>query len=124
MSDIKKEEKNQEQLEAQLKRALADYQNLEKRFAKEKEEVVRFANQSLLLRLLGIMEGFEMVMKQFQELVNEQGFEKVELKEGDAFDASTMEAIDGEGKVVERVYSQAYKLHDKIVRPGRVKVRK
>ncbi len=111
-------------LEAQLKRALADYQNLEKRFEKEKEDIVRFANQSLLLKLLGITEGMEMVMKQFQELLEEQGFEKIVLNPGDAFDHTIMDAIDGEGAIVDTVYSNAYRLHDKIVRHGRVRVRK
>lgn len=116
--------KDAHDLEAQLKRALADYQNLEKRFEKEKAETIRYANQTLMLRLLGITEGLEMVMKQFQELLEEQGFEKVAIAVGDAFDNTTMEAIDGEGAIVDTVYSHAYRLHDKIIRHGRVKVRK
>ncbi|MCA9390477.1 nucleotide exchange factor GrpE, partial [candidate division WWE3 bacterium] len=39
-------------VEAQLKRALADYQNLQKRFEKEKQDVVRYANENLLLNML------------------------------------------------------------------------
>jgi len=111
------------ELEAQLKRALADYQNLQKRFDKEKEDVVKFANQVLLMKILGVLEGFEMVMKQFGDLLAQEGFEKVSIKEGAKFDANLMEAIDGEGDKVETIYSHPYKLHDKVVRHGRVKVR-
>lgn len=113
-----------EELEAQLKRALADYQNLQKRFDKEKEDVVKFANQVLLMKILGILEGFEMVMKQFGDLLTQEGFEKVSIEEGAKFDADFMDAIDGEGDKVEIVYSHPYKLHDKVVRHGRVKVQK
>jgi len=113
-----------EELEAQLKRALADYQNLQKRFDKEKEDVVKFANQVLLMKILGVLEGFEMVMKQFGDLLTQEGFEKVSIEEGAKFDADLMDAIDGEGDKVEIVYSHPYKLHDKVVRHGRVKVKK
>jgi len=111
------------ELEAQLKRALADYQNLQKRFDKEKEDVVKFANQVLLMKILGVLEGFEMVMKQFGDLLAQEGFEKVSIKEGAKFDANLMEAIDGEGDKVETIYSHPYKLHDKVVRHGTAKVR-
>ena len=112
-----------EELEAQLKRALADYQNLQKRFEKEKQEIVKFSNQVLLTKVLGVLEGFEMVMTQFSDILAKEGFEKVELHEGEKFDANTMEAIDGEGDVIDIVYSHAYTLHDRVVRHGRVKVK-
>lgn len=123
MSDDQITQTNEE-LEAQLKRALADYQNLQKRFEKEQQEVVKFANQVLLMKVLSVLEGFEMVMKQFGDLLTQEGFEKVTIKEGTKFDASLMEAIDGEGDKVEIIYSYPYKLHDKVVRHGRVKVKK
>lgn len=111
-------------VEAQLKRALADYQNLQKRFEKEKQDVVRYANENLLLNMLGIIQGFEMMMKQFQDLLADQGFEKVQINAGDSFDPQKMDAIDGEGTVVDTVYSYPYKLHDKVVSHGRVSVMK
>lgn len=111
-------------LSDQLKRALADYQNLQKRFEKEKQDVIKFSNQVLLMKILSVLEGFEMVMKQFSDLLAQEGFEKVKITEGAKFDANLMEAIDGEGEMVDTVYSHAYKLHEKIVRHGRVKVKK
>jgi len=123
MSDDQITQTNEE-LEAQLKRALADYQNLQKRFEKEQQDVVKFANQVLLMKVLSVLEGFEMVMKQFGDLLTQEGFEKIAIKEGTKFDASLMEAIDGEGNKVESIYSHPYKLHDKVVRHGRVKVQK
>lgn len=111
-----------EQLEEQLKRALADYQNLQKRVEKERQDVVKFANETLLMRMLGIVEGFEMIMKQFQDVLQDNGFEKINIQPGDGFDTQLMEAIDGEGTTVDQVYSYPYKLHDRVVRVGRVTV--
>ena len=48
----KKIEKQETELENQLKRALADYQNLEKRIAQEKSSWIKTSNKDLILRLL------------------------------------------------------------------------
>lgn len=123
---IKDSEKDKkiEELENQLKRALADYQNLQKRFEKEREQVVKFANQTLLVNLISILDGFEMVFVQFKDFLRLGGFERVEVGAGDNFDPKLMEAIEGEGEKVEKVLSAAYKLHDKIIKPARVRVTK
>lgn len=126
MSQSIKDQKDQKiaELENQLKRALADYQNLQKRFEKEREQMIKFANEMLLLRLMGVLDGLEIVFNQFKEVLKESGFEKVEIKEGESFDAQLMEALEGEGERVEKVLSAAYKLHDKVVKPARVRVTK
>jgi len=41
-----------EDIKNQLKRALADYSNLQKRFEEEKRYLVKYANATLLLKLL------------------------------------------------------------------------
>lgn len=109
-------------IESQLKRALADYQNLQKRVEKEKADAKKFANEVLLLKLLGIVEGFEIVMKQIQDVFDSEGFEKVVITSGDMFDGDLMEAIDGEGTTVDAVFSSAYRLHGKVVKHARVTV--
>ncbi|MCA9397517.1 nucleotide exchange factor GrpE [candidate division WWE3 bacterium] len=124
MSDKEHTDSTNQELEAQLKRALADYQNLQKRFDKEKQDVVRFANEALLIKMLGVVEGFDMVMAQFREMLDDHGFTKMEVQSGDTFDPNTMEAIDGEGTVVDVVYSYPYTLHDKVVQVARVSVKK
>lgn len=112
--------------EAQLQRALADYANLKKRFEKEKEDIVKFSNEVLLMQMLGVVDGFEMTMREMQNLLERSGFKKVEVNVGDKFDPNTMEAIErgGEGEEVAFVYAHAYSLHDKVVRPAKVKVGK
>lgn len=114
---------NPEDLEKQLKRALADYQNQKKRFEKEKTEVVKFANESLLLNLVGVVEGLEMTLKQFRAILQQTGFERIKVDKGDKFNGEMMEAVDGEGETVTEVLANGYKLHDKIVQPAKVKVK-
>lgn len=118
--------KKVQELEDQLKRALADYENLQKRVEKEKTEVIKFANELLLLKILGIVDGLEMVLSQFRQLLKSEGFVTVEVKEGDKFDPQLHEAVgsEGEGETIIEVLSRAYKLHDKIIRPARVRVGK
>jgi len=70
----KKNEKKVEQeteelsnLENQLKRALADYQNLEKRIASEKSSWILASNKNLLLRLLPGLDSLLLAEKHTQD---------------------------------------------------------
>ena len=132
--NIKNEEiKN---IENQLKRALADYQNLEKRIAGEKGEWIKTANKDLLLKLLPGLdnlilayehtkdEGVKLSIKHFIDTLAEIGVTKIETV-GKDFDPKFMEAvatIEGEdGKVIEET-RQGYVLFDTILRPAQVVV--
>ena len=52
-------EKKVEELEKQWKRALADYQNLEKRINREQQDFIRFANEGLLDKILNVFDNLE-----------------------------------------------------------------
>jgi Molecular chaperone GrpE (heat shock protein) len=142
---MKKNEKKVEQedtelsnLENQLKRALADYQNLEKRIASEKSSWIKTANKSLLLQLLPGFdslllaeihtqdEGVKLSIKHFLDILEIEGVKKIETV-GKDFDPNLMEAIttrEGEdGKVLEEVRT-GYKIHDSVLRPAQVIVGK
>ena len=54
-------------LENQLKRALADYQNLEKRIASEKSSWILASNKNLLLRLLPGLDSLLLAEKHTQD---------------------------------------------------------
>lgn len=133
------EENEQEEvkhIENQLKRALADYQNLEKRIQTEKQDWIRLANKDLLLRLLPGLdslllaekhtsdEGVKISIKHFLDIFNEIGVKKIETV-GKDFDPNLMEAVatttGEEGKVVEEVKS-GFALFDSVLRPAQVVV--
>ncbi len=123
-------------LEAQLKRALADYQNLEKRFAKESKEVIKFANAALLTKLLDLKDnleravsalqdkGLNLVLAQLEKILKEEGV--VEIKAlAQKFNPATMEAeslVKGQKDIVVSVVRKGYLLHDRVLRPAKVQV--
>lgn len=130
--------KRNEELETQVKRLLADYQNLEKRTQAERGEIIQLANKELLLRILPALdtlmlaakhitdEGLRLSIAQFHDALRQEGVEKIETA-GKQFDPHTMECfetVEGEeGKVIEEAFA-GYKLFDKIIRPAQVKVGK
>lgn len=127
-----------QQLENQYKRALADYQNLEKRIAEEKIAWIKAANKNLLLKLLPGLdslllaekhtqdEGVKISIKHFLDILENEGVKKIETF-GKAFDPNLMEAIgtaEGEeGQVLEEARI-GYMLFDSVLRPAQVVVGK
>jgi molecular chaperone GrpE len=127
-----------EELENQLKRALADYQNLEKRVSEEKRIWVQQANKGMLLRLLPAIDtlelalkhaedkGIQMAITQVMQALKDEGVEKIKT-EGEEFDPHRMECVqtvDGpDGKVIQELRS-GYILYDKVLRPAQVTVGK
>ena len=138
--DTKKHQENEEfkNLENQLKRALADYQNLEKRIAEEKISWIKAANKDLLLKLLPGLdslilaekhtqdEGVKLSIKHFLDILELDGVKKIETV-GKDFDPNFMEAVSttqGEdGKIIEEVRT-GYTLFDQVLRPAQVVVGK
>lgn len=128
------EETELSSLENQLKRALADYQNLEKRIAEEKSSWIKTANKDLLLKLLPGLdslllaekhtqdEGVRISIKHFLDTLEQDGVKKIETV-GKDFDPNSMEAIgttEGEnGKVIEEARI-GYTLFGNILRPAQV----
>ncbi len=118
------------------KRALADYQNLQKRVSDERRDLILAANRDLLLRILSVLdtlvlankhdesEGLKVAIKQFEDILKSEGVTKVETK-GLEFDPQFMEAVaidsGEENKVLEEMRS-GFMLNDKVLRPAQVKV--
>ncbi|MCL5435240.1 MAG: nucleotide exchange factor GrpE [Patescibacteria group bacterium] len=125
-------------LENQLKRALADYQNLEKRIVEEKSSWIKAANKDLLLKLLPGLDnlilaekhtqdkGVKISIKHFLDILEQDGVRKIET-EGKDFDPNLMEAVHTaqgqEGKVVEELRA-GYTLFGQVLRPAQVVVGK
>ncbi|OGH02985.1 MAG: nucleotide exchange factor GrpE [Candidatus Levybacteria bacterium RIFCSPHIGHO2_01_FULL_37_17] len=139
---MKKHEEHKKQtnenLENQLKRALADYQNLEKRIASEKSDWIRLSNKDLLLRLLPGLDslvlaekhtqdqGVKLSIDHFLDILRAEGVEKIDVT-GKNFDPLLMEAVSTkqgkEDEVVEEVKA-GYTLNGEVLRPAQVIVGK
>jgi len=136
--EINWEEKAKE-FEHKYKLALADYQNLLKRTAGEKQEFAKFANEQLIMEILpvydnlkvsmdhideaakqgGWAQGIKYVIKQFADVLRMVGIEEIEA-EGKDFDHNTMEALEGQGEKVKKVMKSGYKLREKVIVPAKV----
>jgi len=128
-----------EEANGNWKRALADYQNLERRMAEQKDGWISFASESLISKLLPVLEhlekagehlkneGLNIALKQLTDLLKKEGLTEVPAM-GEEFDPIQHECIETtEGKennkIVE-VFAKGYKLNNKLLRPARVKVSK
>ena len=125
-----------EESESKYKRALADYQNLQKRSLDERREWIVVANKELLLRILPVLDTLMMAGKHsedkslavslqlFLDVLKSEGVGQIKTKDKD-FDPKTMEVIQTEegeeGKVIEEVRA-GYMIEDKVLRPAQVKV--
>ncbi len=127
----------------------AEMQNYRKRKDEETASLLKYANQDLMLELIGIMDnferaiklddndltdelskflaGFKMMYAQLVEIMQKYGLEEIEAL-GKEFDPSCMEALmvdsdkDRENNTVLDVLMKGYRLKDRVIRPCRVKV--
>lgn len=128
-------------------RSQADFDNYKKRAAREKEEAIKYANSSLLERLIAIIDNFElglsaarsegekspiysgmsMVLKQLSDFLSDNGVQPIDA-EGQKFDPNLHEAIahEASAKVAEgdviRQTRRGYRLKDRLLRPSSVVV--
>jgi molecular chaperone GrpE len=123
------------------KRAQADLENFRKRAAREREEVVRHANERLVKELLPVLDDLERALAAVEEHAIEEGVALVhrslasllerhgvkEIETDGAFDPHVHEALllqpseAEEGSVID-VVQKGYTLGDRVVRPARVVV--
>src|SRR6478752_9442217 len=127
-------------------RSQADFENYKKRAAREKEDAMKYANSSLLQRLVSILDNFELglaaakteserspiysgmvlVQKQLNDFLEENGLQAIEA-EDKKFDPNLHEAIAHEpseipeGTVI-RQARRGYRFKDRLLRPARVVV--
>ncbi|OGE17988.1 nucleotide exchange factor GrpE [Candidatus Daviesbacteria bacterium RIFCSPHIGHO2_12_FULL_37_11] len=100
------------ELDAQLKRAVADYQNLEKRITEGRSELTSFVAGELVNKLLQVLDhleqatngateaekesgwfkGVELAVKQFKDVLKLEGLE--EIQDVGEFNPSLHEAVD------------------------------
>jgi len=138
-----------ENLREQFLRSAADFDNARKRLAKERDEFVKFSQESLIRELLPVLDNFEraldhageenekglkslaagiqMVLKQLREILKNQGLRRVPTV-GEMFDPHRHEAVgyveaDGEADEIVEEVEPGYFLHERLLRAAKVRVR-
>jgi molecular chaperone GrpE len=137
------------QLKEQMMRAMADLQNMRKRFAQEKIALTQFATEDLIVDLLPILDNFERTIsaadggastesvlggvraidRQFRDILGRRNLTRIQAT-GQEFDPEEHFALAAHetDEVPENTVTQeieaGYKLAQKVVRPAKVRVAK
>ena len=135
-------------LKDKLLRKQADFENFRKRMLREREDAARYANAALLGDIIGLIDDFEraihsgeeskdfnsflqgitMIERQLVEMLENKWGLKRFTSVGEAFDPTRHEAVqrvEGPGDsrpIVVEDYQKGYFLHERVLRPARVKV--
>lgn len=134
-----------------LLRVTADFDNFKKRAAREKQDAIKFANESLINKLIPVLDNFEaalaavqantgnaaqslqtgvaMIHQQLKNTLAEAGLEEVDAT-GKPFDPNIHEAVSQqesaqvpEGNVLQQL-RKGFKLRERLLRPATVIVAK
>lgn len=93
-------------LENQLVRTLADYDNLQKRVAREREEMTQYASLKFILRLLPVFDmlygaqehlqdaGLAMAIKELEDTLKNEGIVEIKAEKGMKFNEEEHEATE------------------------------
>lgn len=131
-------------LKAQLARALADYDNLQKRVDRERADWLKLSNARLILRLLSILDmlqdaaahasdpGLAIIDKEFREVLKDEGVVEIDLKTGDKFDENLAEVIEvletqeksGDNTIAQVSQTGWQNMDGQVLRHAKVKVNK
>jgi molecular chaperone GrpE len=129
-------------------RAVADSENFKKRLQREKSDAIRFANEGLLRELLqvvdsleralehsslggngqSVVEGIQLTLRLFRDVLDRQGVKEIEDPTGSAFDPATQEAAEVKPggtlppNTVIQTQTKGYRYNDRLLRPARVVV--
>ncbi len=130
-----------------LRRLKADFENYRKRILREQSNIIASASQSLVTRLLPVMDqfdmalsaaensrdfdrmlkGVEMIAGELRDILRNEGLQEISA-EGEQFDPKrheaviTVEADEVESGTVVGVVRAGYELQGRVIRPATVKV--
>lgn len=137
--EIQRLQNEKEEYKTKYLRALADYQNYEKRSTEARTVSEKNACKHLLLKLLPFLdhlekaelfvkdEGLKLIKNQFDQTLRDTGLKEIEVigKPYDPYTAEVVEVVQGNtDNVVTEVVRKGYMYGDEIIRVAQVKVSK
>ncbi|MGJ8454225.1 nucleotide exchange factor GrpE [Pseudothermotoga sp. U03pept] len=143
---VEKLQQEKEELLRFTKELKAQFENYKKDVLREREQILKNANEYLLTKLIPVLDdmdrafkdveqshsyktfykGVELIYKKLWKILNDEGFFKIEVK--DKFDPFEHEAVERvettehEEYSILKVIENGYKFHNKIVKPVKVQV--
>ncbi len=141
--ECEESKKQAEDYLTRLKYLQAEFENYKKRTEKERAEIIKSANEALILKLLDVYENLEralqnksadslhegvgMIYRQMKEILEKGGLRPIPAV-GEKFDPFRHEAVmqevreDCEEGAVLEEFQRGYMLNDKVLRYSKVKV--
>lgn len=131
---IKKLQRQLDQLQDRLKRSLADYSNLEKRIESQRQIMTNLATASVVSQIIEVLDdlylvsnhlkdpGLTIVVNKFEKVLKDNGVESISSK-GKIFDPETMDCVEvcsGKQDRVVKIQKKGYKLNGQVIRPAQV----
>lgn len=130
---------------------IAEMQNMQKRFDREKQNLLKYGNENILNDVVDVVDNFErtlsfisdsedknikniavgieMIQKQLLETLEKHGLKQIQAM-GECFDPNFHEALaqeEAEGRKNEeiiKVHQNGYLLNDRLIRPAKVVIAK
>ena len=126
---------------------MAEWENYRKRTLKEKTASVNYGKESIISKILPILDdferglkanekkdtgsGFQLIIQKLFDVLQKEGLNKISVNSGDEFDVNQHEAISQipikkpelKGKIVEEIES-GYTFNEKIIRFNKVVIGK
>ena len=144
--ELNKCQKERDEYLGGWKRAKADLINYKKDEAKRFEIIIKFSQETIIRDLITVLDSFDLALAalekenkaekgiyliktQLEDILRQNGLERVIISVGQPFDPSLQEAIASidsdkpSGTIIEEV-EKGYLMHGKLVRPVMVKVAK
>ncbi len=148
--EIEKLKKKCEEYLEGWKRERAGFINYKKDEMERIKGIVEYSNEEIILKILPILDNFNVAEKsipqnvkkdghvkgllqiksQITEFLNSYGLEEIQTKKGDSFDPNIHEAVEKSESgqyqpdtIIEEI-KKGYKLNEKLLRPVKVKVSK
>ena len=151
LEQLKAQAEKAKEFHEMLLRTAAEFDNYKKRIIREKQESAKLANESILQKLIPVLDNFEMalaatgntqtasvqslqtgvnmILQQFKAALKDTGLEEINAT-GQKFDPNMHEALSQqesadvpEGQVLQQL-RKGYKLRDRLLRPAGVIVAK
>lgn len=142
--DLAKREIENLELKSHIQRLQADFENFRRQSDKQKEDIVRFANEQLILKFVDIYEdmervnenstnddelkeGYELIYSKMKNTLEKEGLEVIPAV-GEKFDINKHEALlvvdspDHENNEIIDELMKGYTLKDKVIKYSKVRV--
>jgi molecular chaperone GrpE len=146
--EIERLKKEKEEYLAGWQRARADHLNYIKEEKQRLKEILEYANEELILKLLPILDSFEraeeaipqdlvgneivkgflQIKEQIKEILGKEGLEEIEARIGEKFNpeihetSGTVERNDLSEESIAQIVQKGYKFKGKLIRPVKVKL--